>query len=540
MNEIKCECGHVNPIGTVLCEACGKALAEEAEKNELHDMRYEGSARRSQTYNKTIIDKIWNFFSSVKVGVWLIVITLLASIIGTILPQEMYIPKTMTPAQFYAQEYGWFGTLYYKLGFHNLYGSWWYLLLIALIGVSLVICSLDRVIPLHRALKNQRVTRHESFMRRQRLFSQGKVENVDVAMEQLEKLLKEKRYHVRKENGNIFAEKGRFSRWGPYVNHIGLIVFLIGAMLRFVPGMYVDEVLWIKEGETKQIPGTQGEYYLKNNQFILEVYDKEKDPDVFQQAIDRVGVIAKTYQTNVELYKVKDSSNPNQPSFEKVKEQAIRVNEPLKFNGYALYQVDYRLNELQSMTFNLTNKQTGESFGTITIDLFNPQEVYDLGNGYQVELIGYYPDFSGFAENGEPQTKSPNPNNPAFLFKMHSPEKPDGEISFVAIQETIEPLGENLYKMSFAGIEMKNLSALIVRKDLTLWILGLGGTIFMIGLIQGSYWNHRRLWVQRKNGEILLAAHTNKNWHGLKREMESMFKQVSFPPLIDQKIQNNS
>jgi cytochrome c biogenesis protein len=157
-----------------------------------------------------------------------------------------------------------------------------------------------------------------------------------------------------------------------------------------------------------------------------------------------------------------------------------------------------------------------------------------------VELIGYYPDFSGFAENGEPQTKSPNPNNPAFLFKMHSPEKPDGEISFVAIQETLEPLGENLYKMSFAGIEMKNLSALIVRKDLTLWILGLGGTIFMIGLIQGSYWNHRRLWVQRKNGEILLAAHTNKNWHGLKREMESMFKQVSFPPLIDQKIQNNS
>ena len=24
----------------------------------------------------------------------------------------------------------------------------------------------------------------------------------------------------------IFAEKGRFSRWGPYVNHIGLNYFL--------------------------------------------------------------------------------------------------------------------------------------------------------------------------------------------------------------------------------------------------------------------------------------------------------------------------
>ena len=47
------------------------------------------------------------------------------------------------------------------------------------------------------------------------------------------------------------AEKGRFSRWGPYVNHIGLIIFLIGGMLRFVPGMYVDKVLWLREGETK-------------------------------------------------------------------------------------------------------------------------------------------------------------------------------------------------------------------------------------------------------------------------------------------------
>ena len=92
MKEVKCECGHVNPHGTVLCEACGKTLEEKRTESTDFDMRYEGSARRSQTYNKTIIDKIWNFFSSVKVGVALIVITLIASALGTIFPQEMYIP----------------------------------------------------------------------------------------------------------------------------------------------------------------------------------------------------------------------------------------------------------------------------------------------------------------------------------------------------------------------------------------------------------------------------------------------------------------
>ncbi len=82
LKEIKCECGHVNPIGTVFCEACGKPF-ESNENAKLLDMRYEGSAREMLTQTKTIVDKIWSFFSSVKVGVWLIVITLAASAIGT-------------------------------------------------------------------------------------------------------------------------------------------------------------------------------------------------------------------------------------------------------------------------------------------------------------------------------------------------------------------------------------------------------------------------------------------------------------------------
>ncbi|MBX4373034.1 cytochrome c biogenesis protein ResB, partial [Mycobacterium tuberculosis] len=89
------------------------------------------------------------------------------------------------------------------------------------------------------------------------------------------------------------------------------------------------------------------------------------------------------------------------------------------------------------------------------------------------------------------------PNNPAFVFKMYSPEKPEGEVSFVAIQQTIEPMGDNEYKMAFNGIETKDVTALTVRKDLTLWVIGLGGFIFMVGVVQGAYWNHRRIWVQR-------------------------------------------
>ncbi|MCM3122250.1 MULTISPECIES: cytochrome c biogenesis protein ResB [Bacillaceae] len=523
MKEVKCECGHVNPQGTILCESCGRVLEEKEKEKQLLDMRYEGSARRSQTYNKTIIDKIWNFFSSVKVGVWLIVILLIASSLGTIFPQEMYIPPVMPASEYYEEKYGWLGKLYYDLGFHNLYSSWWYLILIAALGISLVIASLDRVVPLYRSLKKQRVSRHESFLKRQRMFSVHEAELSGEGTEKIKGNLAKKGYKLREENGDLLAEKNRFSRWGPYVNHLGLIIFLIGGMLRFVPGMYVDEILWLREGETKSIPGTEGRYYLKNNQFIFEVYDKDKDEKVFKDAINKVGTVVKNYQTNATLYERQGDIVPGEkPELEKVRDQAIQVNKPLKVDGYALYQVDYKLGEMSKMAFKLENKKTKEQFGDVQVDLYDPKMNYDLGNGYKVEVMSYFPDFE-FNEDGEPATKSRIPNNPAFIFKMFTPEKPDGEVSFVAIRQNLEPLGENDYKMSFAGIETKNVTALTVRKDLTLWIIGLGGLIFMIGVVQGAYWNHRRLWLRRINGQIWTAAHTNKNWHGLKRELDDVF-----------------
>src|SRR5690625_2706657 len=147
MKKLKCECGHFNPEGTVLCEACGKPIAENQHldgnhKRKLLNMRYDGSARRSQAFNRSIIDKTWSFFSSVKVGVWLIVIALIASSLGTIFPQEMYIPAdapVRDPSIYYAAQHGILGKIYYQLAFHNLYSSWWYMIIISRIGGSLVI-----------------------------------------------------------------------------------------------------------------------------------------------------------------------------------------------------------------------------------------------------------------------------------------------------------------------------------------------------------------------------------------------------------------
>src|SRR5690606_11430197 len=185
----------------------------------------------------------------------------------------------------------------------------------------------------------------------------------------------------------------------------------------------------ITEGDTRVIPGTNKEYYLENHRFIVEFYD-ESDREVYKKALEERGAIIKNFQANVTLYRAKEKTLPGEkPELEKIKDAEIRINEPLKFDQYSLYLAKYELNRMQMMEFTLTNKETGEEYGTIQINLENPEKVYDLGNGYSVEILEYFPDFD-FVD-GEPITKSPNPNNPAFAFKITTPDKLDGEISFV-------------------------------------------------------------------------------------------------------------
>lgn len=541
VDKVKCECGHVNPEGTILCEACGKPVAgnqhiEGNDSKKLLNMRYDGSARRSQTYNQSIVDKTWNFFSSVRNGVILILIALLASGIGTIFPQRMYIPaeaENRDPAFFYEDWYGLPGKIYYQLGFDELYSSWWYIILIALIGISLVICSIDRFVPLRRALKMQKPKRHYHFMSRQRLFSE--TENVsEEEKQQVISRLKKSRYKITDENGYVLAEKNRFSRWGPYVNHIGLIIILMAAILRMTPLLFLDDYVWVREGETKVIPSTNGEYFIENKKFTIEHYDENDER--FKDAIEKQGMVEKNFQTDAVIYEAKDDAIVGEKDeLKPIKEQSIQMNKPLKFKGYTLYQQGYQKDEFSKMTFKVyeTEDEEKDSLGEFTIDLMNPEDTYETDSGYEVKLRNYYPEYE--LKDGEPRSISKFPRNPAFVLEVTPPDADEkSEISFIGIGKNVDPEENNKYKIGIVDFDVHDVSGITVRRDYTLPFFFIGAAIFMIGVIQGMYWHHRRIWINPKDGTLLLAAHTNKNWFGIKKEIEKAIEGTSIKMVVDQ------
>ncbi|GIP15180.1 cytochrome c biogenesis protein ResB [Paenibacillus montaniterrae] len=533
----KCECGHQNAVGTVLCESCGKPLEKELlESNEPLEMRYDGVARRSQKANPDYLDKIWNFFSSVKIAIYLIIITFVGAMLGTIFPQaSTFISSTFDPSVYYAEQYGLPGKIYYFLGLHRTYTSWWFITLLVMIATSLVICSIDRVLPLYRALSKQQIRKHHAFLKRQKAtYSTTLAEDEAEWTKQYGQALRKKGYKVFvDESGTaLLAEKNRFSRWGPYINHIGLILFLLAVLARSIPGWNVDQYVSIADGDTVPIVGTN--YYVKSEGFKIELYENEELPEELKDS----GRI-KSFKTEVVLYECSANCNDDfeQPTLTEVHQHTILVNDPLRYKELKLHQFDFNLTpRINAVSPMVVNVQTGESYGPFHLKMVEPELHYEVGP-YTLELIDKYMDFAINSE-GEPITLSSSPNAPAFIFNIKGPGLAEAGEVFMYFplekdkvrfsQDTINRELANKVAIKVEGMENVDFSAatthLNVRIDKAIKYLWIGAVISMIGLVMGTYWQHRRIWLRIDDQQLTLGAHTNKNWYGLRADIAYALK----------------
>ncbi|QHZ56968.1 cytochrome c biogenesis protein ResB [Brevibacillus sp. NSP2.1] len=539
MDQRKCECGHTNPVGTLLCESCGKPLNVEVfEQIQFPDMRYEGMARRSQTYTKKWIDRIWNTFSSVKIAIGIIIVILVASAVGTVFPQQQYIPVPVPTeadvARFYTDTYGTLGTVYYGLGFHNLYSSWWFVTLLVLLGTSLVICSLDRVVPLYKALSKPRLNQHKSFLKGQKLFGEGELAPEADQAELLERsaaVLKKKGYRIFRAERAIMAEKGRFSRWGPYINHIGLILFLIGVLMRNIPGFYLDEFVWVREGQTVAIPETP--YYIKSENYQTTYWSEEEMPEKLEL---NGGVIPKSFQTDAVLYLNKNADVPGKkPDLVEVQKGPIIVNHPMIEGDIAIYQSGVQEMQLGALNFVLVDVKNGDKeLGAFKVDLYNPAVEQEVAAGIKVRVLDYFPDFI-MGSDGKPATKTNLPKNPMVALEIVDEATQQSEKLVYLQGSVLTQKSDARFGLTFHKPDLIDISGLNVRIDKAVPLIYFGAFIFMIGVAMGFFWQHRRIWVQTQDGTILLAAHTNKNWFGLRREVDGLVEQLQLPVTMEEK-----
>jgi cytochrome c biogenesis protein len=202
-----------------------------------------------------------------------------------------------------------------RLQVFHIFSSTWFTLGLILLVVSIIVCTLDRTPRLWRQSKEIRVVQPDAFYDPE-LPDRAAMTGVDAAA--VGAALRRQRFVVRESEVDgvryLYGDRHRWTKMATLISHLGLILFLVAAVVTWRFGD--EQGLVIAEGDalTVQPIGTPGLLVVKNYKFLApgfletgQATDFTTDLGVFQDG-------------------------------KEVARKTIRVNDPLAIGGYTFHQ----------------------------------------------------------------------------------------------------------------------------------------------------------------------------------------------------------
>ena len=457
----------------------------------------EQSAPEPEKPSKDFLDKTWDFFASVPVGVVLLFIIAAASVGGTLIPQEGMYSDWRGPAEFYPFRYGAFwGNLIFKTGMSRMYTSWWFMSLLFMMGASLVVCSIERFVPLWKAVQRPNLAPPESFIKHLKSRFEYKPADGADALLPLATALKASRYKVVQQGNRLYADRGRWGRWGPYILHIGLLFILAGAMVRVIPGAYMDQFIWVRDGSIVKVPGA--DWFIKSEKFSLESYENG---------------MPKAYKTDAIVIETDGTE---------AKRHTISMNLPLQYKWIELYQSSYR-QELGTAKVQLNDRKSGAVIGTFDLDLHQPEPQYKVGD-YTVKVNEYFPDFG--LDGGKPVSRSSEVNNPGVVLDIVGPDGKAYKNWYFVMYPEMEFDPTTPVRLTTEDMAVSSTTGLKVKKDLGIPVIWLGLIIVSLAVCVTFYVPHRRYWAVAEGNRVFVGGWANRNQTSFQDEMRRFANRI--------------
>ncbi|MCK9172632.1 MAG: cytochrome c biogenesis protein ResB, partial [Desulfuromonas thiophila] len=108
---------------------------------------------------RTVVAAIWDFFCSLKLSIFTLIVLAITSIIGTVIQQNR-------PAEEYLRFFS--EKTYHLLNslqFFDMYHSWWFIGLLILFSVNLVCCSIKRLPRVWKLVRQPQFTPSETLLK---------------------------------------------------------------------------------------------------------------------------------------------------------------------------------------------------------------------------------------------------------------------------------------------------------------------------------------------------------------------------------------
>jgi len=434
------------------------------------------------------MDRVWDFFISVKLAIVTLIILAIASIFGTVVEQNQ-------PPEKYHQIYeDWAFALMDRLSLFDMYHSWWFLLLLVLFTVNLTCCTLDRFPKVLKVVRNPRTKLDENLEKTLSLADRWKRKGSlqDWASKYSEALSASfAKPKVTEEGGEVhlYAETGVASRFGVYVTHLSIIIIFIGAIVGNVLGFkgYVN----IPEGESvSQVPVRGGNrmqdlgFTVQCNSFRVEMYPSGQP---------------KAYISDLSVI---DGGR-------EALRQTIVVNDPLRYKGIWFYQSSY--GQAGGATARLSVSRTdGTPIGTLSLPPNEPMRIDGYGT---IRGVNYDQNFQGIGPALEVVVEKPGQREASFWVLQGRPD--------------LDRQRKDSLVFDFGGLNAKMYTGLQVAMDPGVNIVWLGCALMVVGIIMAFFLSHQRVWVRLSPApdgrvEVVLAGSASRNRLAFDKKFEKI------------------
>jgi len=270
---------------------------------------------------------VWRTLRSMRTALILLLMIGLASVAGSLLPQW---PNTPERVLQYRADHPFWGTFFDRAGLFDVFGSWWFVLLVTLLFVSLVACLVPRTRALWRNVRTPPMQAREidAFPRYAEV---AVAAGPDAAIEAARRTLRRRRFRVARDPDRpaLAAEKGLAREVGSLAFHWAFILLLAGVI--YGKGTGFSGLIAVVEGQTwvdaeANYDGTirAGRFFDDFTGIGLHVKDFRSDFANTGQPMDFV--------SEVDLL---------QPDGSLLREESIRVNHPAKVEGLWIYQSSF-------------------------------------------------------------------------------------------------------------------------------------------------------------------------------------------------------
>ena len=435
--------------------------------------------------------KLWQTMSSIKTGVILLIVVVIFSAAGTVILQRPTsdaddIQRAYSPQMLRILD---------ALGLTDVYHSWWFVLLLVLVSLSIIAASIERFPNSWRFFSRPYKSPDERYRKALPIQAQFAIEDEGAGLAAADKAFRELGLGPQlvsdPHQATVFGERNRLSEMAVYVVHASLLLIFLGGIV---------DALYGWRGYVALTKGQQSN--------TVELHDKSGRVLPFAVRCDEAG--QENYQDGTP--KKWWSKLAVVENGREVLKKEIVVNDPLVYRGVRFYQSSY--GSTGKVDKLLLTGHPASGAGSAQDIALGMDEKVALDADTSVRIAEFIPDY--VVSDGQVYTRSTQIDNPAVHLVVESKGK--------AVNVWLPPIpgfAENErspYQFEAKDLEMAYFTGLEVSHEPGQWAVWAGVLLMAVGLAAVFYMVHVRVWavpVRDAHGRLTLwvggTANRNKD-----------------------------